>query len=260
MVDITKLLKDKIKLGVIDAITPMEGPGPIYGKAVEGFNTIIASKDHIAADTVACGVMHYDPWDHDMIRLADFQGLGVGKLDQIIIKGTPLSDFTYKFENFYPHVKGVFKNIDVIEGGVCRSCRAWIWFALKALEGAYDDFSQVIADSVGTLTILTGIEPPLPEKVTDLKGKVIVFGDCAIHTTGAVRRELRTNAAYVLGCPPFDIGPVVRQIKRAMSLEVSGTEAYEGYKIAGGRTGAKAHEEEIYEDAGGYGDDVLPLT
>ena len=36
MVDLLKFLRPKIKLCVIDAITPMEGCGPIYGKKVEG--------------------------------------------------------------------------------------------------------------------------------------------------------------------------------------------------------------------------------
>lgn len=51
-----------------------------------------------------------------------------------------------------------------------------------------------------------------------------------------------------------------RQMKHAMSLEVPGTEAHEGYGIDRGQTEAEAHEEEAHEDRGGYGDDVLPLT
>jgi len=231
LVDVNKFLRDKIKLAVIDAITPMEGYGPIYGTAIEGFNTIIASNDPVAGDTVGCAVMGIDPYQHDMVRLANHQGVGVGELNKISIKGVPLKEFTHKFADWYPHVKGAFKNVEVIEGGVCRSCRAWIMFTLLALKGKYKDLGETIEKSVGKLYILTGIEPPLPDKMRDFKGKVVVFGDCAIATCKKVKRELESEAAYVLGCPPFEIGPVVRQIKEAMDLKITGKEAYEGYGL-----------------------------
>jgi len=137
MVDVLRVMKDKMKLNLIDMIKPMEGRGPIYGKAIEDFNTIIATKDPVAGDVTGCLVMGYNPEDHDMSRLAGFYGLGENNPENIEIKGTPLSAFTHKFESYFPHVRGVFENVDVIEGGTCNTCRAWIRFALDALKGKY---------------------------------------------------------------------------------------------------------------------------
>ena len=232
LVDILRVVRPKMKLNIIDMIKPMEGRGPIYGKPVEGFNTIVATKDPVAGDVVGCLIMGYNHEDHDMSRLAGFYGLGESNPDNIKIKGTPLSEFTYKFESYFPHVKGVYENVDVIEGGTCNTCRAWIRFALDALKGKYPNLGEVIKRSVGKLTILSGIEPPLPEDVRDLQGKVIVFGDCAIMTAKKVKRVLETKATYVMGCPPFEIGPVVQAVKKAMNLEVTGKEAYEGYGVS----------------------------
>jgi len=92
----------------------------------------------------------------------------------------------------------------------------------------------LIKKTVGKLIILSGIEPPLPEDMKDFKGKVIVFGDCALMTAKRVKREMETNAVYVMGCPPYEIGPVVQVIKKSMELKVTGKEAYEGYGVASG--------------------------
>jgi len=76
MIDVLRVRRKKMKLNVIYMIKPMEGRGPIYGKAVEGFNTIIATNDPVAGDVVGCFVMGYNPEDHNMSRLAGFYGLG----------------------------------------------------------------------------------------------------------------------------------------------------------------------------------------
>jgi uncharacterized protein (DUF362 family) len=240
LVDVYRLLRDRIKLGVIDAINPMEGHGPIYGQKVRDFNTIIASHDIVAADCVGVAVMGWDPYTHDMVRLAHHQKLGVGKLEEIDVVGVPLSEFTYRFKTSYPHVKGVFDNIDVIEGGTCRSCQAWIMFALLGLKGAYPDLEEQIARRIGKLTFLSGIQPPTPEDCSDFEGKVVVFGDCALFTAKDVKRQLEDNALYISGCPPYEIGNVIRQIKQFVGLEVTGKEAYEGYGL-----GAKSEVEEV---------------
>lgn len=63
------------QLTIIDGFVGMEGRGPVHGTPVQ-MDTVIASTDVVAADTVASSIMGFNPERIDHIRWADESGLG----------------------------------------------------------------------------------------------------------------------------------------------------------------------------------------
>ena len=71
--DINKTLTPHVT--VIDGFIAMEGRGPVHGRPVK-MDTIIASVDPVAADSVACRVMGFEPEEIDHIRWSHESGVG----------------------------------------------------------------------------------------------------------------------------------------------------------------------------------------
>ena len=71
--DINKTLPPQVT--VIDGFVAMEGRGPVHGRPVR-MDTIIASVDPVAADTVASRIMGFSPERIDHIRWAHESGIG----------------------------------------------------------------------------------------------------------------------------------------------------------------------------------------
>ncbi|RMH44377.1 MAG: DUF362 domain-containing protein [Deltaproteobacteria bacterium] len=71
---------------VMDGTTAGDGPGPRTMRP-HVKNVMLASADQVAIDAVAAAMMGFDPMDIGYIRLADEQGLGHGRRDQIEVVG-----------------------------------------------------------------------------------------------------------------------------------------------------------------------------
>jgi uncharacterized protein (DUF362 family) len=80
--DIVKTLPPT--LSIIDGFYGKEGKGPWQGNPVQ-MNTIIASRDPVAADAVGAHCIGMDPWSIDHIRW--LHEAGVGEIDDIKILG-----------------------------------------------------------------------------------------------------------------------------------------------------------------------------
>jgi len=80
--DIVKTLPPT--LSVIDGFYGKEGKGPWQGNPVQ-MNTIIASRDPVAADAVGARCIGMDPWSIDHIRW--LHEVGVGEIDDVEIVG-----------------------------------------------------------------------------------------------------------------------------------------------------------------------------
>ena len=80
--DIVKTLPPT--LSVIDGFYGKEGKGPWQGNPVQ-MNTIIASRDPVAADAVGARCIGMDPWSIDHIRW--LHEAGIGKIDDVEIVG-----------------------------------------------------------------------------------------------------------------------------------------------------------------------------
>jgi len=85
------------ELTVMDAVVGMEGNGPSNG-APRKVNAILASKDAVALDAVACMLVGIDPFLVPSTRLAHEQGIGVGDISRINIPGENLNDM--KIDDF----------------------------------------------------------------------------------------------------------------------------------------------------------------
>lgn len=98
LVDLLKIQKE-IHGGIfaiMDGTTAGNGPGPRTLKPVKA-DLILASSDQVAIDAVAAKIMGFDPMQIDYIRIADEEGLGNGKLENIEIVGCDISNLNYKF-------------------------------------------------------------------------------------------------------------------------------------------------------------------
>mgnify|MGYP001043447776 CR=1 FL=1 len=229
LVDILKLVRPKIRLSVIDGLLAMEGDGPIYGDPVE-MNVLIAGNDPVSVDAVGAMVVGiHDPFEVGPIAIAHSEGLGVADPNLIKMLGERL-------ESVHRHLRrasceilaNIFPNVSLLEGGTCRTCKAWIKFMLYALKGERI-LQDVVPKSVGKLLFITGLDPSLPEEGSEVLklGLPVVFGDCALFSTShRLFWQLREKALYIPGCPPFAVKQNTQLVKRALGLQITGKEAY----------------------------------
>jgi len=89
--DFSRMLTDifsaiRPQLTLMDGIVAMEGEGPAAG-SVRKLGVILASRDAVAVDAAATGIIGMDPMDTATTRYAHECGLGVGSLDSIEVVG-----------------------------------------------------------------------------------------------------------------------------------------------------------------------------
>ncbi len=96
LVDIYSVLKDNIKMNVLDAKIAMEGYGPTDGDPKE-MNLILASKDAVALDSIATMLMDEKPLSIPTTKNAAQRGLGVANLEDIEVVGENIDDVKSKF-------------------------------------------------------------------------------------------------------------------------------------------------------------------
>ncbi len=78
-------------VSIMDAVVALEGEGPNNGRPKQ-VGLILASRDPVALDAVACAIIGIDPMSIDTTRLADEQGLGCGDLAGIETRGESVED------------------------------------------------------------------------------------------------------------------------------------------------------------------------
>lgn len=71
---------------IMDGTTAGNGPGPRIMQPMTK-NILLASADQVAIDAVAAKLMGFNPMDIKYIRLADEEGLGVGRPEEIEVVG-----------------------------------------------------------------------------------------------------------------------------------------------------------------------------
>jgi uncharacterized protein (DUF362 family) len=84
-------------LAVIDGFEAMEGKGPAWGTPFDA-SVAIASRDAVAADTLATKVMGFDAKKINYLTSMNEAGMGQGDLDKIKVLGTPLDQCLYHFK------------------------------------------------------------------------------------------------------------------------------------------------------------------
>jgi uncharacterized protein (DUF362 family) len=81
---------------VMDGTLCGNGPGPRTMIPVEK-NLMLAGSDSVAIDAVAAKIMGFDPMGIDYIRMAHEDGLGVGDIRQIEVKGEDIQGMNFGF-------------------------------------------------------------------------------------------------------------------------------------------------------------------
>ncbi len=84
-------------LAVIDGFEAMEGKGPAWGTPFDS-RVAIASRDPVAADTLATQVMGFDVKKVQYLSSMAEAGLGQGDVKKIQVLGTPLDRCLYRFK------------------------------------------------------------------------------------------------------------------------------------------------------------------
>jgi uncharacterized protein (DUF362 family) len=193
LVDIHRVVRTH--LTIMDGIVGMEGLGPRLGGSVP-MNLVLASSDVVALDAVTCGAMGIEPGEVETIRLADTQGIGVGRLDSIKIVGRSIEEVRRTFARPDVRISGLFPGFTIIKGGPCVHCYGRARIFLETLQ------KTGIPDNAGISTLLVGIKPRNPE-LQEIKGDVVFIGDCAIESSTNLRYALGSRAHCLEGCPPI---------------------------------------------------------
>ncbi len=200
LIDIIHVVKDKMRLGVIDGTFALEGQGPTLGNPLN-LNICLAASDLVALDSVGTTLMGFSPEDITHIRLAAQQGLGIMDLTEIELLGIPLESVTRQFLKPSTEIIGIAPNVNVYAGGACRpGCFAWTRVGLDRL------IKRNELDKYGDITIIIGKNPMVPEK---LEGNIFVVGDCA-----EVHKE---KGVYFKGCPPFEVWDLRKVLKERVN-------------------------------------------
>lgn len=195
MVDILRVAKPT--LTIADGLISGEGYGPIYTDPVE-MNLIISSTDVVAIDAVCSKLMGVEPDEVPITRLGHAEGIGIGKMEQIDVKGEAIEDVMKYFKRTAIwNPIGVHKNIKIFAGGACRFCLAQVGATVKRL--GYED--QL--DNLEEICVIIGHNAPKPQK--DYKN-VYIIGDCAVDS--------KVDGSFIGGCPPLPSVQIAEAFKK----------------------------------------------
>jgi len=184
MVDILRIAKPT--LTIVDGLICGEGYGPIYTDPVE-MNLIVSSTDVVAIDAVCSKIMGIEPFEVPITRLGHTEGIGIGDIEQIDVKGESIDEVMkyFKRSGIWNPI-GAHRNIRIFAGGACRFCLAQVGATVKRL--GYENN----LDNLEDICVIIGHNAPLPQK--DYKN-VYIIGDCA--------KDARIDGTFIGGCPPL---------------------------------------------------------
>jgi uncharacterized protein (DUF362 family) len=186
MVDMLRVARPH--LTITDAIICGEGYGPIYTDPIT-MNLIVSSTDVVAIDAVCSELMDIRAHEVPITRLADSEGIGNGKMENIVVKGVAVDEARKRFERaFLWNPIGYSDKIRIFAGDSCRFCLAQVGAAVKRLEleGVLDDLEEIC--------VIMGHNAPVP--VRDYKNVYIVTDSAADH-------PWRDRAIFIPGAPPL---------------------------------------------------------
>lgn len=186
-------------LTILDGIWALEGQAPLCGKPVKDMNVIIAGTDIVAVDSVGSYLMGISPFEVTAIRIAFQYNFGTANLNDIEVRGTPLNTVTRNFLRPIVSSAGVYKNINVIEGGACLGC-------LSALRHSLDKLSfEQKLERLPLVTIYVGKPMPNAQNLWNFKknnkNDLWLFGNCSIELT-AQENIRQASPKIVYGCAP----------------------------------------------------------
>lgn len=197
LVDILHYVKPH--LTVIDGIRGLEGDHADVGRPVDT-RVIIAGTDVVSVDSIGESVMGLDNLEVDTTRLAHEQGLGIGDRDRITVVGTDVDSVRRQFARPDIEISETrFPGLKICAGEYCRGCEYYIRRGIDRLVEAN------MLDSSSKLTLVFGKDPKID---TDLDGKILIIGDCALASESVKRLRNRLwltgQLRIVYSCPPME--------------------------------------------------------
>lgn len=176
-------------LTVIDGTVGGEAIGPLSCRPVD-FQTVIASGDVVAADSIACQLMGYDPHEITHIRKAEDHGLG---------------DATTKYDlsNLpYPHVGGKDGNWDRPDPNVKDFYEWGIEFLLKipGWETLFNVGADFFLYDLARLPVFRYLTPAFLQLLSDA-----VLLHLAKKETEEAKNRRRFNIAFVVAVAFFSL-------------------------------------------------------
>ena len=173
---------------VVDGTWCQEGLGPMYGHTVQ-MNLVLASRDLVAADSVAGHIMGFTPSEVLLTRYGAERGLGHAALDEIEVVGEPIERVRRRFMRSIEDHRYDVKDMRIIHAeGTCTGCRNTVVSCLYDLKNANQlHFAE-------GLTILTSNAEVPPDCDP---GKLITVGNCVPVP--------RRGERFAPGCPPNNV-------------------------------------------------------
>jgi uncharacterized protein (DUF362 family) len=206
MVDILRVVKPH--LTIVDGLICGEGYGPIYTDPVE-MNLIVSSEDVVAIDAVCSAIMGIEPNEVPITRLAHSEGIGIGTLDRIEVKGESIADVMKHFKrSAIWNPIGCSDKIRIFAGDACRFTLAQVGAAVRRLqlEGLIDDLEDIC--------VIVGHNAPVPVR----KYKhVYIIGDSAMDTP--------IEGTFIPGSPPLPSVQIVNKFKQHLKTKKNGTKS-----------------------------------
>lgn len=147
-------------LTIIDGSIGGEASGPLSSKRVD-FETIIASNDVVAADSVACQLMGYDPLEVKHVKMAHDAGLG----DARVVFDTSILP--------YPHKKD--KNWEKPDPSVTELYEALIeaFLHVPGMQVFFDGAADFVLFGLATLPIFRDVTPEVERKLNKLLADIL---------------------------------------------------------------------------------------
>lgn len=195
MIDILRVVKPH--LTIVDGLICGEGYGPIYTSPVD-MNLIVSSEDVVSVDAVCSAIMGIDPIEVPITRLAHTEGIGVGNLSNIDIKGESIEAVRkyFKRSGIWNPI-GYSNKIKIFAGGACRFGLAQVGATIKRLE------LDGVLDNLEEICVIIGHNAPVP--IREFKN-VYIIGDCA--------KDSPVKGEFIPGCPPLPSITIVNEFKK----------------------------------------------
>ena len=202
LVEIAKVLKDKIKLVVIDGIL-----ATLNGSLVPT-SILVGSDDMVAADAVTAWTLGWNPYKLEVVKYGEEAGVGVADLSKIELIGITWEELKEIREKVTPYFGGAWENpvkvgeklgVEVVLGDPCPTCE-------RNLSKVLQEYKPEDFQNAPKIAIIVGPNAkPVPGKLN------IIVGECLKKYAG--------KGIFVSFCPVY-----THDLKEALNYAIGKSE------------------------------------
>ena len=200
MMDIWSVVR--ADLNIADLIWPAEGFGP-HSPIPLDFGCVLASRDPVALDAVACHCVGLDMDKVSYFNNARERGIGCADIDDIEVRGKTIEEVFQQM--WLPYLTGFdrWPEYEILTENSCSSCQSLVAFTMEKLkaQGEYDKNTDAV--------IVLGAKDKLPDVE---KERLILCGNCL--------KKHRDKGVAINGCPPAEPHVAWAIIDRKDQMEI----------------------------------------